>query len=155
MLAKIATAVLFGMASMPVLAQPPGQPASVGTDARSGPDAGSGAAGPRSSKASNIVPANTRSNVAPVLPSPRMGENAESPDYLKAAYAALSTGRTGLAQQSLEMAETRVLGGATSRGDPTIPGDIRKASRIRDALRALGEGNRKQAIEFVKIAMLN
>jgi len=48
-----------------------------------------------------------------------------------------------------------VVGWCDAEGRTAIPGDMAKVSRIRDALNALGGGDRKQAIEFVKIAMLN
>src|SRR5262249_42495878 len=64
---------------------------------------------PPSDGASNIGPDDTRSSIAPVLPSPVVGEDAPVQAYLQAARSALVAGRTGEAQQALEMAQTRAL----------------------------------------------
>ena len=79
------------------------------TGARPGNVIGTGSSLPRSNRASNITPSDTRSSVAPNLPSPPIGENASPRAYLIAARGALAAGRTGEAQQSLEMAQTRLL----------------------------------------------
>jgi hypothetical protein len=98
-------------------------------------------------------PSAKASTISAALPSPRLGSNGESGDYLRAAYAAIAQGRVQLARQSLEMAETRVIGGAVSNG--AVPGDGPKATVIRNALRSLGEGDRRQAREYIKLALLN
>ena len=43
--------------------------------------------------------------IAPALPMPDVGEDGPATAYLRAAEAALATGRTGEAQQALEMAD--------------------------------------------------
>jgi hypothetical protein len=142
--AIITAVALAGTASLPIdaLAQPKV------TDARQNQAAGINRAG-------NISASASQWTVSAALPSPRIGDEADAKDYLKCAYAALAVGRDDLARQSLEMAETRSLGGSMRKGIEALPGDIPKAFRIRDALHALGGGDRKQAIEFIKIAMLN
>jgi hypothetical protein len=125
---KLMAATLIGI---PIYAQAQ----SLGTDAT---------AAPPSAKARTISAA---------LPSPRLGPNGETGDYLRAAYAAIAQGRVQLARQSLEMAETRAIGGAVSSG--ALPGDSPKATVIRNALRSLGEGDRRQAREYIKLALLN
>jgi hypothetical protein len=149
---NFATAALLGMAAMPALAQAPSGP-SAATGARPGHEAGIGDSLPRSDKASNIVPADTRSSVAPTLPSPTIGENAASRDYLKVARASLVDGRTGQAQQSLEMAETRALDRWVPQGQTIVPSDSLLISRIRDARQALGGGDRKRAIQLIDLAL--
>ena len=82
---------------------------------------------PTSNKASNIGAADTASPIAPALPSPDLGPGAPPLAFLHAARAALATGRTGEAQQALEMAETRLLDRSTplfQTNDPsTQPAD--------------------------------
>ena len=90
-----------------------GQPLPPGVDpqtgARPGNEIGTGSSLPFSDRASNITPQDTTSVIAPNLPSPPLGANASVRDFLTAARSALVQGRTGEAQQSLEMAETRAL----------------------------------------------
>jgi len=98
-----AAAALLGMTAMAALAQ---APSSVDTPngARPGHEVGIGDSLPRSDKASNIVPGDTRSVIAPTLPPSAIGTDAETFEYLRTARASLVAGRTGQAQQSLEMA---------------------------------------------------
>lgn len=148
----LATVALLGLSCVPVLAQ-----STAGLDpmtgARAGHEVGIGDSLPRSDKASNIGLSDTRSAIAPTLPPSTMGENAAAHDYLRAARASLVAGRTGQAQQALEMAETRVLDRSVPQGDASIPSDSRLVSRIRDARHALGGGDRAQAIAFIDLAL--
>jgi len=123
------------------------------TGARPGHQIGVGDSLPRSGKASNIVPADTRSNIAPTLPMATVGDDAASRDYLKAARASLVAGRTGQAQQSLEMAETRVLDRSVRQGETDTPSHSQLVSRIREARHALGAGDRTQAIQLIDLAL--
>src|SRR6185437_8977045 len=100
---NVATAALLGMTAASALAQAPSGVDPV-TGARPGHEVGVGDSLPRSDKASNITPADTRSNIAPTLPQSAAGENAATFDYLRTARASLVAGHTGQAQQSLEMA---------------------------------------------------
>ena len=107
-------AVLACLAGTPVLAQttnaqgvPPGT--NPVTGARPGNDVGTGMSMPMGTRASNIDGSDTRSTIAPNLPSPSLGPDASPVDFLRAAQASLQAGRTGEAQQSLEMAQTRLL----------------------------------------------
>ena len=63
------------------------------TGARPGNEAGTGRSLPMSNKASNITDLDTHSVLAPNLPSPPLGENASSRDYLVAARGALAAAR--------------------------------------------------------------
>ncbi|ABI63020.1 Hypothetical protein GbCGDNIH1_2122 [Granulibacter bethesdensis CGDNIH1] len=75
--------------------------------ARPGNVIGTGSSLPRSDKASNIDPANTRSTIAPSLPVP---EDANGPvALLRVALKALQQKQSGLAQESMERAQTRLL----------------------------------------------
>jgi len=66
--------------------------------------------------------------------------------------ASLVAGQTGQAQQSLEMAETRVLDRSIAQGETNAPSDSQLVSRISDARRALGSGDRAQAIQLITLA---
>jgi len=77
--------------------------------ARPGHSPGDGVSEPFSRRASNIDRADTRSDIAPRLPAPPVGENASPESYVQAAQQALRRNRTGEAQEALERAETRVL----------------------------------------------
>jgi hypothetical protein len=99
--------------------------------------------------------ADTQSEIAPTLPAPAIGENAASRDYLTSARASLVNGHTGQAQQALEMAETRTLDRSVMAGETSIPSDSQFISRIRDARRAVGRGDRGQAIQFIDLALSN
>jgi hypothetical protein len=91
--------VLMALAASAVMAQgvPPG-------GARPGNEVGTGSSLPLSDRASNIGSGDTRSGITPNLPSPVLGEDAPVQAYLQAARSALIAGRTGEAQQALEMA---------------------------------------------------
>ena len=104
---------------------------------------------PRSTHASNILPADTRSTIAPELPTPDVGDNADARDYLRAARDALNAGHTGQAQQSLEMAETRMLTREVSPDAATTPDGSPRVNRVRDALHALGERDRTRALDII------
>jgi len=149
----VTTVALLGMTALPALAQttPPGlNPA---TGARPGHQIGVGDSLPLSNKASNIVPSDTRSIVAPTLPAPSVGADATTYDYLRAARASLAAGRTGQAQQSLEMAETRALGRSVPQGQTNTPSSSPLISEIRDARDALGKGNNSHAIQLIELAL--
>ena len=105
-------AAFMGLTSVAV-AQPMPQGAPPGADpatgTRPGDEIGTGASGPFSNNASNIGPQDTTSTIAPNLPAPDVGPNAPPRAFLVAARSALLAGRTGEAQQALEMAVTRTL----------------------------------------------
>ena len=149
---NLAAAALLGITAMSALAQAPPR-MNPATEARPGHEPGVGESLPRSDKAGNIVPADTRSNIAPTLPQPTVGENATTQDYLRAARSALAAGRTGQAQQSLEMAETRALDRSVAQGQTNAPSDSQLVSRIRDARHALGSGDRAHAMQLIDLAL--
>ena len=72
---------------------PPG--ANPATGARPGNDIGTGMSLPMGTRASNIDAADTRSVIAPNLPSPPLDRNASAADFLRAAQTALQANRTG------------------------------------------------------------
>jgi hypothetical protein len=77
--------------------------------ARPGHSPGEGVSEPMSTRASNIDRTDARSQIAPRLPTPQVGEDASPDSYVRAAQQALRRNRTGEAQEALERAETRIL----------------------------------------------
>jgi hypothetical protein len=150
---KIATAGLLGMVAVTALAQAP--PIGAIADYRVGLQNGDRDSLPRSNKASNIGPADTSGTNAPTLPSSTLSLDAPSRDYLLAARVSLAAGRTGAAQQSLEMTETRVLGGSDTPDESKLPSGNPMVAEIRDALHALGSGYNAHAIQIIDAARGN
>jgi hypothetical protein len=163
------TALLVGLAGTPVLAQPappltpqgvpPLTPQGVppGTSplsgARPGNDVGTGMSLPMGSRASNIDRQDTRAVVAPNLPSPEVGDDAPINAYLRAAEGALASGRTGEAQQSLEMAQTRLLDRSVPTRQADVPSQNPTVQQISEALRALAAGDRAGCMNLIQAAM--
>jgi hypothetical protein len=149
-LASLIGAPVFAQTAVPLTQQgvPPG--ANPETGARPGNDIGTGMSTPMGTHASNIDQADTRSPIAPNLPSPAVGPNASPADYLRAAQASLLAGRTGEAQQSLEMAQTRLLDRSVAQDQTNNPSDNPAVSQISQALRALAAGDRAQAMQLIQ-----
>ncbi len=153
----LVTAVaLAGMTGFAALAQapvsaPPASPLPA-SGARPGHTPGVGVSLPRSNKASNIRPRDTRA-VAPTLPAPAIGADATVRTYLRAARTALVAGRTGEAQQALEMAETRALDRSVPQGGTGVPSGSGLVARIGAARQALGAGDRSQALHRIDTAI--
>ena len=142
-------AALLVLMGAPALAQnPPATP----SGARPGNVIGTGESLPMSNKASNTPGAPIRSTIAPNLPSPPLGPNASPADYLHAARAALAAGKTGEAQQSLEMAQTRALDRSVPMGQTNDPSHSPLVTSIGAALTALGTHNRTAAMQAIDAA---
>ncbi len=149
--AVIPATLLIGMASL-AAAQPVPPGANPETGARPGNEIGTGSSLPYSDKSSNITPEDTRSRIAPNLPSPPVGENASARDYLAAARTALLQGRTGEAQQSLEMAETRALDRSVPLFQTNVAPRDPLVDEIEQARHALGAGDRGRAVQIIETA---
>jgi hypothetical protein len=149
---NLATVALLSLTALPAMAQAPAgtNPA---TGARPGHEPGVGVSLPLSNKASNINQGERQAAVAPTLPRSGLGVNETPGDYLRAARSALVAGRTGQAQQSLEMAETRALDRSVPQGEANTPSGSPLVARIRDALHALGDRDNRQAIGFIDQAL--
>jgi hypothetical protein len=91
--------------------------------------------------------------IAPNLPSPPIEENAPPRAFLLAARGALAAGRTGEAQQALEMAETRALDRSVPLFQTRAPIHDPLAAKIEDALHALGAGERESAMQAIEQAI--
>ena len=135
----------------PALAQAPA-PATP-TGARPGNVIGTGQSMPMSNRASNINEGDTRSVIAPNLPTPAVEPNAPPEAFLQAARVALAAGRTGEAQQSLEMAETRILSRSVPYDAANQPIVDPRLAVIAQARHALAAGDRTGAIGFIDQAM--
>jgi hypothetical protein len=146
----LVVAALIGMMAASAVAQTSPNP---DTGAQPGNEIGTGSSLPRSDKASNITPQDTRSDIAPNLPSPQVPSGAPVRDYLAAARSALLQGRTGEAQQSLEMAETRSLDRSVPLFQTGVPDKNPLVDEIREALHALGSGDRGRAVQIVEAAL--
>jgi hypothetical protein len=108
---------------------------------------------PYSARASNIESSDTRSTIAPALPSPNIGEDGTPDQYLRAAQDALQRRQTGLAQSSMEMAETRMLDRSvmpSRANEPDMAPGIRELHQARDAL---GRGDLAGASQLITEAM--
>jgi hypothetical protein len=124
--------------------------------ARPGHVPGEGESLPLSNNASNIAPSSTHSDIAPTLPKSGLGADNSPRAYLQEARDNLvATGRTGQAQQALEMAETRMLTRVVppsqNIGESSAPG----IGLISGARQALGRGDIADAIRLIDLALLN
>ncbi len=139
------------LAASPVLAQTysggavPAGPGKVVTGPRGLPSVE-----PLSRSASNINQSNTRSTIAPALPSTNLGPNATASDYLRAAENALGAGQTGRAQEALENAETRLLTRSTPMGMSGQPDQNPAVNNINSALQSLGSHDVQGAMRIVQ-----
>ena len=156
----LSATVLAGLIGAPAFAQtsattpqgvPPG--ANPDTGARPGNDIGTGMSMPMGTHASNIDQGDTRSQIAPNLPSPQVSAAADPVAYLHAAQSALQSGRTGEAQQALEMAETRLLDRSVPQGQTNNPSSSQAVAQIHQALAALATGDRAQCLSAIQQAI--
>ena len=119
---------------------------------RPGNKIGTGQSLPLSSNASNLGAADTRTAIAPRLPSPLLAENASPAAFLHAAGQALAAGRTGEAQEALERAESRALSRSVR---PSRAGEASRqplVTTISAARAALSVGDRARALRFIEQA---
>jgi hypothetical protein len=92
---------------------------------------------PFSRQPSNINQSDTRSTISPALPSANLGPNATATDHLRVAQRALSTNQLGLAQSSIEDAETILLTRAVPYGAVNEPDNSASVQNLNQALQAL------------------
>jgi len=88
--------------ALPADAQTPTRPV---TGARPGNVIGTAQSLPDGNSVSNVERSDTRSTIAPNLPSPNLPAGSPPRSYLEAAQNSLKLGRTGETQQALEQAE--------------------------------------------------
>ena len=125
------------------------------TGARPGNDIGTGMSLPMGTKASNIGPSDTSSPIAPNLPSPELSEGASAQAYLIAARNALAAGKTGEAQQAMEMAQTRLLDRSVPLFQTNTPSANPVVAQISQALQALAVGDKPRCMALIEAAIPN
>ena len=111
-------------------------------DIRPGHEPGVGESFPASNKASNITAADTRSPIAPRLPTPGV-EDATPAAYLNAAQTALNANQTGRAQEALERAETAMLQRSVPANMAAHAGSAAGRAASEDGARRAGKGGRQ------------
>ncbi|MGE0226128.1 MAG: hypothetical protein AB7F35_24295 [Acetobacteraceae bacterium] len=146
-------AVLLGSLAPAVMAQ--GTPATGASMPGAMPpnETGAGGSQPMNSQASNIVPQDSAGTFAPGLPTPPLSENARPTQFLRSAQGALAAGRTGEAQQALEMAQTRLLDRSVPLGQTNDPSRNPAVREISQALQALGSGDRTSSMRHIQAAI--
>ena len=105
---------------------------------------------PRSTSASNITAADTHSRIAPALPT--AGYDLTYEQFLQTAQRAVNAGKTGLAQQSLEQAETRLLTRSVPLGQGSMPDNGPRIDALRNARIALSKGDRSAVLQNIQMA---
>jgi hypothetical protein len=152
-------AILLGATSTLALAQAPdggrAQLAQYGHMAQSGHAMRVGDGLRQSDNASDIVLADAAPTITSTTPSPAIGNDTVSRDYLRTARAALLAGRAGEAKQSLEMAQRRALDQASVPGQTASPNTGVFIARIIDARRALEKGDGPYAIILIDVALVH
>jgi len=98
----------------------------------------------------NLNAATTHSVISPALPSANLGPNATAADYLRVAQQALSSNRLGLAQSSLENAETLMLTRSVPMGTGGQPDQSQGVQNINQALQALAAHDTTSAMNLVQ-----
>lgn len=106
---------------------------------------------PRSTAASNITQADTHSTMAPALPT--AGYDLTYAQFLQTAQKAVNAGQTGLAQQSLEQAETRLLTRSVPAGQGSVPDNGPRIAALRNARIALSQGDKAAVLQNIQTAM--
>jgi hypothetical protein len=92
------------------------------------------------------------STVATALPAPPVSEDADAAEFLRDAERALAAGREGEAQQSLEMAQTRLLDRSVPLGSTRVPSDSPSVNLVSQALQALVSGDRMNCLRLIHAA---
>jgi hypothetical protein len=87
------------------------------------------------------------------LPAPDLPENAKASDFLHAALSAVVAGRTGQAEESLEMAQTRLLDRSVPLGRTHDPSKNPAVGQIAQARQALSAGDRAACLQAIQAAI--
>lgn len=111
-----------------------------------------GVGSPTSTNASNTGAANTRSEIAPRLPDPNAASSTPEA-YLAAARSALAANKTGMAQEALERAETRLLSRSTDPSMAASPADMPMVRQIGAARQALANRDTRGAQAAIATAL--
>lgn len=151
----LTTIALLSMTGVAAHAQTPLPPADMSqtNGARPGHVPGVGTSLPLSNKASNIDQTDTKQGYAPTLPGSGLGADARPNAYLHVARDALAAGRTGQAQQALEMAETRLLDRSVVATQSNDTSANPRVAMITAAREALGHGDKSGAMQQIDAAL--
>ena len=122
-------------------------------DIRPGHEPGVGDSLPLSGNASNMAPGDTRSVIAPTLPRPAGGPNQSIASLLAEAQKALAARKTGLAEESLERAETAMLQRSVPQEQAATPDAAPDVLKVQAARAALGRHDMAAAKQAVAEAM--
>jgi hypothetical protein len=144
------SAAVLGLAAVPAFAQDASQSV---TGARPGNTPGTNNSLPLGNTASNIAPNDTRSPIAPHLPTPQAGEDGSIAQYLASAQRAVKAKHTGEAQQALEMAETRALDRSTLASQANVPDSSPLVKQIQQALDSLSKRDMTGTDQAISQAM--
>jgi hypothetical protein len=112
--------------------------------ARPGNPIGTGQSLPISNKAGNTN-----------LPAPPVSADAPPRAFLQAARTALTAGRTGEAQDALEMAETRALDRSVAPSQAGTSSQQPLVKQISDALKTLLAGDNARTLQLIDAALSN
>lgn len=91
--------------------------------------------------------------IATALPAPALGEDAGPIDLLRAAESALAAGRSGEAQEAMEMAQTRLLDRSVPLGTAGVPSEQPAVKLISQGLQALAVGDRMTSVRMIQAAI--
>jgi len=87
------------------------------------------------------------------LPAPPVAADASAATLLLAAQSALVTGRSGEAQEALEMAQTRLLDRSVPLFQTNTPSQDPGVAAIGQALKALASGDREATLRHIQAAL--
>jgi len=124
-------------------------PETTATGALPGNDIGTRSSLPRSPYASNIIPSDTKSTIAPTPPEPDVGPDANVQQLLMAGNQALSTGQTGTAEEALEQAETQLLIRSVPQTQTDYVSNDPVVTQIDQARTAIGLNNSAMASQLI------
>ena len=109
--------------------------------------------GPVSDRASHTPGSAPSSEIAPRLPEPAGGDGGSPEQFMHEADRALEMHKTGLAQQALEMAETRMLDRSTVASQASMPNGEPEVRALRRAREALGRHDLREAHQAIREAL--
>ena len=84
------------------------------------------------------------------LPAPDVPESASAETFLRAALTAVAQNRGGMARESLEMAQTRLLDRSVALGQTRNPSDDPAVRQISTAMQSLSAGDRAGATKQIE-----
>ena len=106
-------------------------------------------ASPMSNNAGNLMGGmGGMSGTAAKLPIPSVADDSAQ-SYLKAARSALAAGKTGMAQEALERAESRLLDRDVAPSQAASPSSDPSVTAISQILQNLGAGKKAEALQLL------